>query len=106
MINSTLSNWGFGLTTSLRKLIVLFVCRCCGWHCHVALIHSSYPLVVLTSTPLCSVVSIILAKLYRSVLLGLHLAPSLTFIGNTMLRQVSQCEQGENKSSQSFLIPT
>lgn len=56
---------------------------CSGWHQHGALIHPAYPLVVLTSTLLCSVVSIMLVKLYRSVLLSLHLAPSLTFIGNT-----------------------
>lgn len=59
-----------------------------------------YPPVVLTSTLLCSVVSIMLAKLYRSALLGLHLAPGLTFIGNTTPGQserVSQREQGKNK---------
>lgn len=89
---------------------MLIVCSaglnmCCGWHQHVALIHSAYPLVVLTSTLLISVASIILAKLYRSRLLGPHLAPGLTFIGNMTPGQserVSQREQGENKHARSF----
>lgn len=44
---------------------------------------NSFTLSAHQSTLLSAVVSIMLAKLYRSVLLSPHLAPGLTFIGNT-----------------------
>lgn len=52
--------------------------------------HSAYQLVVLTSTLLCAVVSMLLAKLYKSALLSPYLAPSLTFMGNTTPEQSEQ----------------
>lgn len=87
------------LNVRLKPQILLIGCKMTNQYLHIKSVfwqtstlrpHSAYQLVVLTSTLLCAVVSMLLAKLYKSVLLSPYLAPSLTFMGNTTPEQSKQ----------------